>query len=171
MRVFVAGASGALGSRLVPQLVDAGHEVIGTHHSPGNAELLRSLGAEPVLVDLLDTVKVRTAVLEAEPEAIVHEATALATAKWSRNFDKTFTETNELRTKGTDALLMAAREAGVQRFVAQSFASYRYVRQGGPVKTEDDPLDPDPPGNARRSVAAMAHLEQEVTGAGGIALR
>src|SRR5438552_790938 len=104
MRVFVAGASGALGSRLVPQLIGAGHEVIGTHHSPGSAELLRSLGARPVLVDLLDTGEVRTAVLEAEPEAIVHEATALGNAKWGRNFDKTFAETNELRTKGTDTL-------------------------------------------------------------------
>jgi nucleoside-diphosphate-sugar epimerase len=171
MRVFVAGASGALGSRLVPQLVDAGHEVIGTHKSPANAELLRTLGAKPVLLDLLDARAVRKTVLENEPEAIVHEATALANLKWSRNFDKVFAGTNELRTTGTDALLAAAREAGVRRFLAQSFASYRYLRQGGPVKSEDDPLDPDPPANARRSWAAMAHLEQKVTEAGGVVLR
>jgi nucleoside-diphosphate-sugar epimerase len=171
MRVFVAGASGALGSRLVPQLVDAGHEVIGTHNSPGKAEVLRSLGAKPVLVDLLDAGRVRSAVLEAEPGAIVHEATALANAKWGRNFDKTFAETNELRTKGTDALLAAAREADVHRFVAQSFASYRYAREGGPVKTEDDPLDRTPPANAQQSFTAMAYLEQAVIDAGGIALR
>src|SRR4051794_29391112 len=117
MRVFVAGASGALGSRLVPQLIDAGHKVVGTHNSPANAELLRTLGATPVMVDLLDASAVRNAVLEHEPDAIVHEATALGNARWGRNFDKTFAGTNELRTKGTDALLAAAREAGVRGFV------------------------------------------------------
>ena len=171
MRVLVTGASGAIGTRLVPQLVAAGHEVIGTHNSPGSAELLRTLGGKPVLLDLLDAGAVRDAVLESEPEAIVHEATALADAKWGRNFDKVFAKTNELRTKGTDALLTAAREAGVRRFVAQSFASYRYVRTGGPVKTEQDPLDPNPPANAQQSFAAMTHLEQVVTDFGGIALR
>jgi NAD(P)-dependent dehydrogenase (short-subunit alcohol dehydrogenase family) len=115
MRVFVAGASGALGSRLVPQLIDAGHEVIGTHNSPASAELLRTLGAKPVVLDLLDARAVRKAVLEAEPEAIVHQATALANAKWGRSFDKAFARTNELRTKGTDALLAAAPEAGLRR--------------------------------------------------------
>src|SRR5438067_12555029 len=127
MRVFVAGASGALGSRLVPQLIDAGHDVIGTHNSPASAELLRTLGAKPVMVDLLDARAVRKAVLEAEPEAIVHQATALGNAKWGRNLDKTFAKTNELRMHGTDALLAAAREAGVRRFVAQSFVPYRYA--------------------------------------------
>src|SRR5919204_3697715 len=151
MRIFVAGASGAIGSRLVPQLIDAGHEVVGSHNSPSSAERLRALGAKPVMVDLLEAPAVRMAVREAEPEAIVHQATALANAKWGRNFDKAFATTNELRTKGTDALLAAAREAGVGRFVAQSFASYRYVRQGGPVKTEDDPLDSCPPAGARES--------------------
>jgi nucleoside-diphosphate-sugar epimerase len=110
MRVFVAGASGALGSRLVPQLIDAGHDVIGSHNSPANAELLRALGAKPVLLDLLDADAVREAVLESEPEGIVHQATALANVKFGRNFDKVFARTNELRTTGTDALLAAARE-------------------------------------------------------------
>jgi nucleoside-diphosphate-sugar epimerase len=171
MRVFVTGASGAIGRRLVPQLIDEGHDVIGTHSSRTSGELLRSLGAEPVRLDLLDGRAVRNAVLETEPEAIVHEATALADAKWGRSFDKTFAKTNQLRTTATDALLAAAREAGVRRFLAQSFASYRYVREGGPVKTEDDPLHPTPPANARESFAAMIHLEQAVTGFGGIALR
>lgn len=171
MRVFVAGASGALGSRLVPQLINAGHEVIGTHHSPSNAKLLRGLGAKPVLLDLLDAPGVRKAVLDSEPEAIVHQATALANAKYSRSLDNTFVKTNQLRTKGTDALLAAAREAGVRRFVAQSFASYRYIRAGGPIKTEDDPLDPTPPPNTEQSFAAMAYLDRAVTDFGGIALR
>ena len=171
MRVFVAGASGALGSRLVPQLIGAGHDVIGTHNSPASAELLRTLGAKPVLVDLLDAGAVRKAVLESEPEAIVHQATALANVKFGRSLDKAFARTNGLRTKGTDALLAAAREAGARRFVAQSFAPYRYAREGGPVKTEDDPLDATPPPNTQQSYAAMTYLERAVTDFGGIALR
>jgi len=172
MRVFVTGASGAIGSRLVPQLIHAGHDVIGAHNSPASAELLRTLGATPVLVDLLDAGAVRKAVLENEPEAIVHEATALANVKFSRNMDKVTATTSELRTKGADALLAAAREAGVRRFVAQSVAAFsRYAREGGPVKTEDDPLDPTPPRAFEQSAAAMAYLERAVTGFGGIALR
>jgi 2-alkyl-3-oxoalkanoate reductase len=171
MRVFVAGASGAIGTRLVPQLIDRGHEVIGTSRSPDKADRLRALGAEPIALDLLDARAVRKAVLESEPDAIVHEATALADARFTRNFDRTFAQTNRLRTDGTDALLAAAREAGVRRFVAQSFASYRYAREGGPVKTEDDPLDPSPLPTTRESQAAMRYLDQAVTDAGGIALR
>ena len=172
MRVFVTGASGAIGSRLVPQLIDAGHEVVGTHHSPASAALLRTLGAKPVLLDLLDARAVRNAVLEAEPEAIVHEATALADVKFSRKMDRVVGTTNELRTTGTDALLGAAREAGVRRFVAQSVAVFsRYAREGGPVKTEDDPVETATPASFRQSAAALDHLEQAVTDFGGIVLR
>jgi nucleoside-diphosphate-sugar epimerase len=171
MRVLVVGASGAIGTRLVPQLIDQGHEVIGTFRSAGNAERVRALGAEPIALDLLDARAVRKAVLETGPEAIVHQATALANVRFSRSLDRSFAPTNRLRTEGTDALLAAAREAGVRRFVAQSFASYRYAREGGPVKTEDDPLDPTPPAVARETNAAMRHLDQAVTDAGGIALR
>jgi 2-alkyl-3-oxoalkanoate reductase len=171
MKVFVAGASGAIGTRLVPQLIDAGHDVIGTHNSPASAERLLTLGARPVMLDLLDPRAVRKAVLENEPDAIVHEATALANAKFGRNLDKTVARTNELRTKGTDALLAAAREAGVRRFVAQSVAFWRYAREGGRVKTEDDPLDPTPPPNTQQVFAAIIHLEQAVTEFGGIVLR
>ncbi|HZO63197.1 MAG TPA: NAD(P)-dependent oxidoreductase [Gaiellaceae bacterium] len=171
MRVFVAGASGALGTRLVPQLVDRGHEVIGTHRSPAGAERLRALGAQPVALDLLDARAVRAAVLEAAPDAIAHEATALAEVRFARSLDAPFAVTNRLRIEGTDALLAAAREAGVDRFVAQSFASMRNVREGGWVKTEDDPLDPDPLPGMRETSAAMRHLEEEVTAAGGIAIR
>jgi nucleoside-diphosphate-sugar epimerase len=171
MRVFVAGATGAIGTRLVPQLIDRGHEVIGSFRSPGNADRVRALGAQPVALDLLDPRAVRTAVLEAEPDVIVHQATALADGRFSRSLDRTFTQTNRLRTEGTDALLAAAAEAGVRRFVAQSFASMRYAREGGWVKTEDDPLDPTPVPTTRETNAAMRHLEQAVTDAGGIALR
>ena len=171
MRVFVAGASGAIGTRLVPQLVDRGHEVIGASRSAEKAEQIRALGAEPVALDLLDRAAVRRAVLESAPDAIVHQATALADLTFSRNFDRLFATTNRLRTEGTDALLEAAREARVDRFVAQSFASYRNAREGGPVKTEDDPLDPAPVAKMRESSAAMRHVDEAVTNAGGIALR
>jgi nucleoside-diphosphate-sugar epimerase len=171
MRVFVTGASGAIGSRLVPQLIGAGHEVVGTHNSPASAERLRALGATPVLLDLLDAGAVRKAVVESEPDAIVHQATALAHAKFSRNFDRTGARTNELRTIGTDLLLAAARAAGVRRFVAQSVAAYsRYARQGGPVKTEDDPLGSPPPG-MEQSFAALDQLERAVAEFGGTSLR
>jgi 2-alkyl-3-oxoalkanoate reductase len=171
MRVLVVGASGAIGSRLVPQLIEHGHEVIGTFKSATNAERLQALGAKPEALDALDPRAVRDLVLKTKPEAIVHQATALANMRFSRSIDRTFAATNRLRTEGTDALLAAAREAGVRRFVAQSFASYRYARTGGPVKTEDDPLDPTPPDAARETNAAMSHLDEAVTGAGGIALR
>jgi nucleoside-diphosphate-sugar epimerase len=172
MRVFVVGASGAIGSRLVPQLIERGHEVIGSCRSPERAEGLRALGAEPVVLDALDARAVRKAVLETEPEAIVHEATALTDVKFSRNLDRAFTQTNRLRTEGTDNLLAAAREARVRRFVAQSFGSFgRYAREGGPVKSEDDPLDPSPVKGMRENDAAIRHLEQAVTDAGGIVLR
>ena len=171
MRVFVAGASGAIGSRLVARLIDHGHEVVGTFKRPASAERLRALRASPVALDLLDARAVRKAVLEAEPEAVVHEATALTNVRFSRNLDKSFEQTNRLRTEGTDALLAAAREAGVRRFVAQSFASLRYAREGAMVKTEEDPLDPTPVAHTERTNAAMRHLDEAVTDAGGIALR
>ena len=171
MRVFVAGASGAIGTRLVPQLIDAGHEVIGTSTSPERAGRVRAQGAKAIVLDLLDARAVRKAVLEREPDAIVHQATALADARFSKNFDRTFAQTNRLRTDGTDALLAAAREADVNRFVAQSFATMRHVREGGMVKTETDPLDPHPPAKMREGQAAMRYLDETVTDAGGVALR
>jgi len=171
MRVFVAGASGALGSRLVPQLIAAGHEVTGTHRSPGNAERVRRLGAEPVQLDLLNPDAVIDAVVAAHPDAIIHQATALAGDLDFKHFDRSFHQTSLLRTQGTDSLLAAAKAAGVKRFVAQSYASARYARTGGMVKTEDDPLDPDPIPATREATAALRYLDEVVTGAGGIVLR
>ena len=171
MRVFVAGASGAIGTRLVPQLIARGHEVIGTSRTPGGAERIAALGAKSIALDLLDPRAVRMAVLETEPNAIIHQATALADMSDFKHFDRSFAQTNRLRTEGTDNLLAAAREGGVRRFVAQSYASARYAREGGPVKTEDDPLDPAPVDAMRETLAAMEYLDRAVTGAGGIALR
>jgi 2-alkyl-3-oxoalkanoate reductase len=171
MRVFVAGASGAIGTRLVPQLIHRGHEVIGTVRSPENTERVRALGAQPIALDLLDPRAVREAVLETRPDAIVHQATALANVRFSKNLDRSFERTNRLRRDGTDALLAAAREAGVPRFVGQSFANLRYARTGGTIKTEDDPLDPAPLEAMHETSAAMTYLDEAVAAAGGIALR
>ena len=171
MRVFVAGATGAIGARLVPRLVQQGHEVIGTSRSRDNADRLLTLGAQAAVLDLLDRAAVREAVVAARPDAIVHQATALAGASDVKHFDQTFAATNRLRTDGTDALLAAAREAGTRRFVAQSYAGWPYAPDGGPVKTEDDPLDPTPVPEMSETLAAIAHLERSVVAAGGLALR
>ena len=171
MRVFVAGASGAIGSRLVPQLVERGHDVVGSSRSPEKSDRLAALGAEPIVLDLLDPGAVRKAVTAVRPDAIVHQATALSGLSDLKNPDKAFAQTNRLRTEGTDALLAAARDVDVRRFVAQSFTSWPYAREGGPVKTEEDPLDPAPVPTMRETLDAIRHLEQAVVGAGGIALR
>jgi nucleoside-diphosphate-sugar epimerase len=171
MKVFVAGASGAIGARLVPQLLERGHEVVGTARSPERAERVRALGADAAVLDLLDRGAVADAVATARPDAIVHEATALAGPTDVRHFDRTFAQTNRLRTEGTDGLLAAARAAGVTRLVAQSYAGWPYARDGGPVKTEDDPLDPSPVPAMRETHAAIRHLEQAVVEFGGTVLR
>jgi nucleoside-diphosphate-sugar epimerase len=171
MRVFVAGASGAIGTRLVPQLIAQGHEVIGTSRTPGRAERIAALGGRPIALDLLDRRAVRSAVLETAPDAIIHQATALADLRDFKHFDRSFAQTNRLRTAGTDNLLAAAREAGVRTFVAQSYASARYAREGGPVKTEEDPLDPTPVTAMRETLAAIRRLEEATVDFGGAALR
>jgi nucleoside-diphosphate-sugar epimerase len=171
MRVLVAGASGAIGTRLVSQLVKAGHEAIGTYRSPEHAARVRAAGGKPVPLDLLDREAVRKVVRDAKPDGIIHEATALGDIKFGRTIDKPFAQTNLIRTQGTDHLLQAAREASVAKFLAQSFAPYIYARDGGPVKTEEDPLDPNPPDGMRETTQAMRYLDETVQKAGGIALR
>jgi len=171
MRILVVGASGIIGRRLVPQLAERGHQVTGTSRSAARAGQLRSLGAEPAVLDVLDAGAVRDLVAATRPEAIIYQATALSGVSFSRNMDRAFAPTNELRTTGTDNLLAAAREAGAPKFIAQSFAPLRYAHVGGPVKDESDPLITDPPASARQMFAAMAHVDQAVTAAGGIALR
>ena len=162
MRVFVAGATGALGRHLVPGLVAAGHEVTATTRTPGKAARLRAAGAEPVVVDGLDREAVIAAVLAAEPEVIVHQMTALAGVRALRKVDREFAATNDLRTRGTDNLLAAAALVGTRRVVAQSNGSV-YERSGGPVKTEEDPLVSRPPSpSAARSLAAIRYLDKTV---------
>jgi nucleoside-diphosphate-sugar epimerase len=171
MHVFIAGAAGAVGRTLIPTLVSGGHTVTGTTRSAAKAEELRALGARAAVMDGLDRASVMGAVAEAAPDAIVHQMTALAGDLDLRNPDRAFAVTNRLRTEGTEHLLAAAREAGVERVVAQSYAGWPYARTGGPVKTEADPLDPDPPRGLRETHAAIRRLEALVTGAGGVILR
>jgi nucleoside-diphosphate-sugar epimerase len=173
MKVFVAGATGAMGRQLVPRLLEAGHQVIGMTRSESKREELWNLGAQPVVADALDPEQVAEAVGAAEPDAIIHELTAIG-AFDPRHFDRTFAATNRLRTEGTDHLLSAGQAAGVRLFVAQSYAAWPYARTGGPVKTEDDPLDSAPPRQMRESLAAIRHVEEAVLGAEwteGIVLR
>ena len=169
MKVFIAGATGAIGSRLVPMLVAAGHEVVGTTTSSGNLLRLRQLGAEGVVVDLLDRNAVMTAVMRAEPDVVIHQATALKQLGTLRNPDKDFELTNRLRTEGTDHLLEAARAAGARRFIAQSYAGWPAPRGGNPVKTEEDGLAATPPApTMRHSLDALRHVERVVPAAEGI---
>jgi 2-alkyl-3-oxoalkanoate reductase len=170
MRVLIIGASGAVGSRLTRQLCELGHEVTGTCHSTSKEGKIRSAGATSLVLDVLDGAETRSAVARVRPDAIIYQATALAGMRFGRSLDKTFGPTNRLRTVGTDNVIAAAQSAGVRKLVAQSFAPYRYV-SSGPVASEDDPLLADPPGTAAQTFAAMAHLDQVVTAAGGIALR
>jgi 2-alkyl-3-oxoalkanoate reductase len=173
VRVFVAGAGGAVGKRLLPLLIEGGHQVVALTRSPEREASLRTAGATPVIADGLDRDAVVAAVRNGEPEVVVHQMTALAGGLDFRRFERTFAQTNALRTQGTDNLLAAAQKAGARRFVAQSFAGWPYARSGGPVKTESDPLDPDPPPALKTTLDAIRHLERQVGGAGleGVVLR
>jgi 2-alkyl-3-oxoalkanoate reductase len=168
MKVFVAGATGAIGKQLVPMLVGRGHEVTGMTRTQAKADLIRSLGARPVVADALDPEAVAQAVAEAQPEAVIHQLTAIDAGSMTRSLDKMFTLTNRLRTEGTDHLLAAARAVGARRFIAQSFAGWPFERTGGPVKTEEDPLQASPPKSVNQSLGAIRYVEETVTGADGI---
>jgi len=173
MRVFVAGATGAMGKQLVPRLIEAGHQVIGMTRTESKQSALWDLGAEPVVADALHPEQVADAVARTQPEVIVHQLTAIAALN-PKHFDRDFALTNRLRIEGTDHLLSAGRAVGVERFIAQSYTSWPYARTGGPVKGEDDPLDPAPAREMRESMTAIRHLEDAVMGADwttGIVLR
>jgi 2-alkyl-3-oxoalkanoate reductase len=173
MRVFVTGATGAVGQYLVPGLIAAGHQVTASTRTPGKAASLRAAGAEPAVLDGNDRDAVIAAVLAAAPEVIIHQMTALAAMRAPRRLDRDFAATNELRTRGTDNLLAAAAAAGTRRVIAQSFTGWPNERAGGAVKTEDDPLDPRPVPSSARTLAAIRHVEESVPRAvpEGIVLR
>ena len=164
MRVFLAGASGAVGQRLTPMLVGAGHQVTGMTRSPSKADRVRAMGATPLVADALDAGSVLDGMRRAAPEIAVHELTAIPGAPDLRHFDREFATTNRLRTEGLDNLIAAARAVGCRRMVAQSYTGWPYARTGSPVKTEDDPLDPDPPAELRSTLQAIQYLERTVTG-------
>jgi nucleoside-diphosphate-sugar epimerase len=162
MKVFVAGATGALGHRLVPDLVTNGHDVVGTTRGPRGVTLLEGFGAKGVVVDGLDRDGMMRAVTSSEPEVVIHEMTALAGVSDFKHFDDEFALTNRLRTEGLDYLLAAAREAGARRIVAQSFGNWNYERSGAPAKSETDRLDPNPPAAMTKTLAAIEYLESKV---------
>jgi nucleoside-diphosphate-sugar epimerase len=168
MRIFVAGATGALGKQLVPMLVADGHEVTAMTRTPAKQDLVRELGARPVLADALDPEAVAQAVGKAEPEVVIHQLTAIDASSFGRSLDKMFAETNRLRTEATDHLLAAARAVGARRFIAQSFAGWPFERTGGPIKTEEDPLQEHPPKSVGQTLGAIRHVERTVTEADGI---
>src|SRR5918994_5001045 len=175
MRVFVAGGSGAVGRRLVPQLVARGHQVTATTTSAAKLGLLEQLGADGVVMDGLNAMSVNEAVAGARPDAIVHQMTAISVAHAGKpdmkHIDRWFAATNRLRTEGTDHLLAAADATGVSHFVAQSYANWNGIRNGGWVKTEEDPLDPETGTMTRPMAEAIRHLEDAVLGADGAVLR
>ena len=169
MRIFIAGATGALGSRLADRLVEAGHEVFGSTRHASALDGLGARGVAGIVMDPLDAGSVRAAVAEAKPDVVVHELTALGSMTGNpKRFDKEFAMTNRLRTEATDHLLAASRAVGVRRLVAQSYTTWPNQRSGGWVKTEDDPLVDDPGKQARQSLRAIRHLEDAVTTAEGI---
>lgn len=162
MRVLVAGATGVVGRQLVPQLIAAGHQVTATTRRADKVAGLRAAGADAAVVDGLDAVAVGEAVARAEPEVVIHQMTALSREFDLRHFDRTFAATNKLRTTGLDNLLAAAQAAGARRVIAQSYTGFPNDRTGGPVKTEDDPLDPEPPKAQRPTLEAIKYLEHAV---------
>ena len=175
MRVFVAGGTGVLGRRLVPQLVARGHQVTATTTTAAKLDLLAQLGAAGVVMDGLDAASVGEAVAAAQPDTIVHEMTAISPAHAGKpdikHIDRWFAGTNRLRTEGTDHLLAAAEATGVAHFAAQSYASWNGIRTGGWVKTEEDPLDPGEGTIMHAGAVAISHVEDAVLGAGGVVLR
>src|SRR5215469_4625071 len=162
MRVFVAGGTGAIGRYLIPALIEDGHQVTASTRSAGKSADLAAAGAAPVVMDGLDRDAILAAVQKAAPEVIVHQMTSLGITKDFRKFDQEFAVTNELRIRGTDHLLEAARLAGTRRFIAQSFTGFTNEYAGAPVKTEDDPINPDPPASARQTLAAIRHVDETV---------
>ncbi len=171
MRIFIAGGTGAVGSRLVPLFVAAGHEVTATSRTAEGTRRIDDLGGRGVIMDGRDAASIRRAVIEAQPDVLVHQLTSLAAGFDFKRFDEVFAVTNELRTRGTDALIAAAQEVGTGRIVVQSYTGWTNPHSGSAVKTEEDPIDPDPVPAARNTLAAIAHAERAAVDAGGLALR
>ena len=163
MKIFLAGSTGVVGQALLPALLERGHETIALVRTPEKGAPLEELGARVAVADALDAAQLRAAIEKAEPEVVIHQLTALARSTGNfRRFDEEFALTNRLRTEAMDSMLAAARAVGVRRFIAQSFCGWPFARVGGPIKSEEDPLDPQPPRSFRRTLAAIRHLEDAV---------
>src|SRR5437764_14649277 len=174
MKVFLAGGGGAVGKRLIPQLIAAGHDVTASTRSTAKTGEIVAFGATPVVLDGLDRAAATQAVMRAEPEVVIHQLTALAGATDFKHFDREFELTNRLRTEGLDYLLEAAKAAGARRLIAQSYGNWNYARTGDGLKTETDALDPAPPKNQQRTLEAIRYLESAVPAAApveGVVLR
>jgi nucleoside-diphosphate-sugar epimerase len=174
MRIFVAGATGAVGRELVPQLIAAGHTVAGLTRSASKAEAIKRAGAQPIVADVFDAPAIRQAFVSFQPEIVIHQMTGLTGMTDLTHFDRSFAATNRLRTEGTDLLLLASREVGVRRFIAQSYCGWTFARDGGAIKSENEELDSDPPQEMRRTLDAIQYLERSVTNSAapeGIVLR
>src|SRR5215475_14352976 len=168
MKVFVAGGTGAVGKFLIPLLIENGYEVVALARTARKAEALKDMGAKVAIADALNKEELTAAIRRAEPEVIIHHLTALVGAGNFKKFDEEFALTNRFRTEVTDTMLAAARLVGSRRFIAQSFCGWPFAREGGPVKTEDDPLDPNPPAKFSKTLAAIQHLEGAVRKAVGV---
>jgi len=162
VKVFVAGSTGAIGRSLLPLLIEKRHDVVALVRTPARAKDVEALGARAAVADALDPDGLRAAIRRAAPEAVIHELTSLKGVTNFRRFDQTFALTNRFRTRTLDTMLAAARSIGVRRFIAQSYCGWPYAREGSPVKTEDDPLDPTPPASFRESLAAIRYLEDTI---------
>jgi nucleoside-diphosphate-sugar epimerase len=162
MKVFIAGSTGAIGRVLVPQLIEKGHDVIALVRNDRKAETLLTMGAKIVVADALNKEELKAAIVKTKPEVIIHQLTALAHVGNFKKLDDEFVLTNRFRTEVTDTLLEAARLAGTHRFIAQSFCGWPFAREGGPIKTEQDPLDPKPPISFSKTLAAIRYLEEIV---------
>ncbi|HEY0163077.1 MAG TPA: NAD(P)-dependent oxidoreductase [Edaphobacter sp.] len=174
MKIFLAGASGAIGQTLIPLLVEQQHEVFGVFRNPAHSDLVQSLGATPVLLDALDAQAVNDCIAEIRPQVVLHQLTAIPARLDLRHFEREFEITNRLRTEGTRNLATAAVHAGVERFIAQSHTGWTYARRGIMLKTEEDDLDPTPPPQMKTTLDAIQTLEHTVVreqGFTGIVLR
>lgn len=174
MKIFVAGSTGAVGKHLLPLLKEKKHEVVALTRTPEKSRLVEELGATPVIADVFNKDELISAIRKAEPEVVIHQLTALTGAGNFKKFDEEFALTNRFRTEVLDTMLEAARSVGSRRFIAQSFSGWPFAREGGPVKTEEDPLDPTPPKSFSKTLAAIRQLEDTIRSAedvGGIALR
>jgi nucleoside-diphosphate-sugar epimerase len=174
VRVFLAGSTGVIGKQLLPLLLRSPHEVVALVRSPQKAKAVEALGARAVVADALDKEALTAVIRSEEPDVIIHQLTALTGVKSFTKLDEEFALTNRLRTEALDTMLAAARLVGARRFIAQSFCGWPFAREGGPIKTEEDPLDPTPPANFRQTLAAIRYLEETLrmaTGVEALALR